>query len=236
MLRMLVAGGLLSLATVAGSVGMQPGEASKPAPSHGNGKHGSPTWAQLNVDQREALSPLAGDWDKFDDARKKKWLDIAVRYKDLSPDGQQRMHERMPDLAKLTPEQRSRTRENFKKAYALPPDQRRALTQQFQELPEEKKRELAELSKKKPGPPPRRPGAAHSASKADTTKSGATPADSNPVKTPAPPATAGSFTAAVGAGLVISGAGRFSLTPREIKTTASAASPSPHKRRRGEDR
>lgn len=188
MLRMLVAGGLLSLATTAGSVGMQPGEAPKAAPPHSNGKHGSPTWAQLSADQREALSPLAGDWDKFDDARKKKWLDIAVRYKDLSPDGQQRMHERMPDLVKLTPEERSRTRENFKKAYALPPDQRRALTQQFQDLPEEKKRELAELSKKKPGPPPRRPGATNAAPRANPAKSGATSTGSNSAGVAAKPA------------------------------------------------
>ncbi|SPE35180.1 putative Membrane protein [Burkholderiales bacterium] len=189
MLRMLVAGGLLGFAAVAGSVGMQPTEASKAAASHTAGKHTSPTWAQLNAEQREALSPLAGDWDKFDDTRKKKWLDIAVHYKNLSPDGQQRMHERMPDLAKLTPEQRTRARENFKKAYALPPEQRRTLTQQFQDLPEEKKRELAELSKKKPDPPPRRPAAAPKAAAAHP---GAAKVDSNPDGANPAPVAAGS--------------------------------------------
>jgi hypothetical protein len=116
----------------------------------------SPSWAQLTPDQKEALSPLQADWDKYDAPRKKKWLDIAARYKDLSPEGQQKMHERMPDLAKLTPEQRRTARENFKRAYSLPPDQRKQLTEQFQNLPEEKKRELAEEARKKPGPPPRR--------------------------------------------------------------------------------
>jgi acyl-CoA reductase-like NAD-dependent aldehyde dehydrogenase len=129
-------------------------------------KRSEPAWSQLSPEQREALSPLAGDWEKFDAPRKKKWLDIAARYKDLSPEGKQRMHERMPDLAKLTPEQRTTARENFKRAYALPPDQRRALTQQFQDLPEEKKRELAEQSRKKPGAPPRR-GAGHPAARKD---------------------------------------------------------------------
>jgi len=183
---MLVAGVLLGFATVAGSVGMQPAAPAKPAAPRAAIKHSNPTWAQLNTEQREALSPLAGDWDKFDDNRKKKWLDIAVHYKYLSADGQQRMHERMPDLAKLTPEQRIRARENFKKAYALPPDQRRTLTQQFQELPEEKKLELAELSKKKPGPPPRRPATA--------TKSGAAhpaPAKPNAIPDDNGPAAAG---------------------------------------------
>jgi hypothetical protein len=128
---------------------------------------GGPAWAELNADQKEALGPLAADWDHYNPVRKKKWLEIAARYKDLSPEGQQRMHERMPELAKLTPEERKVARENFKHAYSLPPEQRRALTQKFQELPEEKKRELAEQARKKPGPPPRRgsapahPPAAH---------------------------------------------------------------------------
>jgi len=159
MLRLLVAGSLLGLAAVAFAAGPANGEPAKPALAHGTGKHAGPSWSQLNAEQREALEPLAGDWDKFDANRKRKWLDIAVRYKDLSPEGQQHMHERMPELAKLTPEQRLRARENFKKVYTLPPDQRRALVQQFQELPEERKQELAEQSKKKPGPPPRRQGA-----------------------------------------------------------------------------
>jgi len=156
MLRLLIAGGLLSFASLALAAGATNGESAKPAPAHSTIKHSGPSWSQLNADQREALAPLAGDWEKFDSNRKRKWLDIAVRYKDLSPEGQERLHERMPELAKLTPEQRMRARENFKKVYALPPDQRRALVQQFQELPEERKQELAEQSKKKPGPPPRR--------------------------------------------------------------------------------
>jgi len=159
MLRLLIASSLFGFAAVALAAGATNAEPAKPALAYSTGKHASPSWSQLNADQREALSPLAGDWDKFDANRKRKWLDIAVRYKDLSPEGQQHMHERMPDLAKLTPEQRLRARENFKKVYALPPDQRRALVQQFQELPEERKQELAEQSKKKPGPPPRRQGA-----------------------------------------------------------------------------
>ncbi|HYA65917.1 MAG TPA: DUF3106 domain-containing protein [Burkholderiaceae bacterium] len=179
MLRLFLASGLFGLAALTGAAGQTSAEPSKPAPSRSAGKHSGPTWAQLDPDQREALAPLAGDWDKFDDARKRKWLDIAVHYKDLSPEGQQLMHERMPELAKLTPEQRARARENFKKAYALPPDQRRALTQQFQDLPEDKKRELAEQSKKKPGPPPRRLGTKNPPSKTGTAPAGASAGPAN---------------------------------------------------------
>ena len=184
MVRVFLAAGLLGVTTVALGADLSAGEVSKPVPLHGAAKHAGPSWSQLNAEQREALSPLAGDWDKFDDARKRKWLDIAVRYKDLSPEGQQRIHERMPELAKLTPEQRSRARENFKRAYTLPPDQRRALTQQFQDLPEEKKRELAEQSTRKPGPPPRRPGTKNPLGKAGTSAAG-------PVSKPADAASAG---------------------------------------------
>jgi uncharacterized protein DUF3106 len=102
-----------------------------------------PTWHDLNAEQREALQPLAGDWDKFDAVRKKKWLVIAAKYPNMSAEGKKRLHERMPQLARLTPEQHETTRENFRRAYSLPADQRVALTQKYQELPEDRKRALA---------------------------------------------------------------------------------------------
>jgi len=147
----------------AGAVDSPKAPASRPS-----AKYDSPSWAQLSSDQKEALAPLAADWDKYDPLRKKKWLEIAARYKDLSPEGQQRLHQRMPELARLTAEQRKTARENFTRAYELPPEKRRVLTQKFQDLPEDKKRELAEQAHKKPAPAPRRPGAsgASSASKA----------------------------------------------------------------------
>jgi hypothetical protein len=117
-----------------------------------------PVWPELSADQREALAPLAADWDKFDPDRKQKWLQIAAKYPNMSPEGKQRFHERMPQLAKLTPEQRETTRENFRRAYSLPPDQRQAVTQRYQQLPEDRKRALAAQARaKKPAAPPRRP-------------------------------------------------------------------------------
>ncbi len=120
-----------------------------------------PIWRELTSEQREALKPLAGDWDKFDVTRKRKWLEIAAKYPNMSPEGKQRLHERMPQLARLTPEQRETTRENFQRAYSLPPDQRQQLTQRYQDLPDERKRALAAQTQsqarvKRPAPP-RRP-------------------------------------------------------------------------------
>jgi hypothetical protein len=117
-----------------------------------------PLWSELNAEQREALGPLAGDWDKFDLDRKRKWLAIAAKYPNMSPEGKRRFHERMPQLARLTTEQRETARKNFHDAYSLPPGQRQALTQKYQELPEERKRALAAQARaKKPVAAVRRP-------------------------------------------------------------------------------
>jgi hypothetical protein len=117
-----------------------------------------PSWRELNAEQREALQPLAGDWDKFDSLRKKKWLAIAAKYPNMSAEGKKRLHERMPQLARLTPEQHETARENFQRAYSLPAEQRVALTQRYQELPEDRKRALAaQAPTKRPTTPARRP-------------------------------------------------------------------------------
>ena len=77
------------------------------------------------------------------------------------------VHERMEELAKLTPEQRRVTRENFRRAYQLPAEQRQEKLQKYQELPEEKKRELAEVADKKPETPRRTGLPAQPATKAE---------------------------------------------------------------------
>lgn len=118
-----------------------------------------PTWNDLTPQQREALAPLAADWAKFDGDRKRKWLEVAAKYPNLSPEGKQRVHQRMGEFSKLTHEQKKTARENFIRAYELPADQRQATVQKFQELPEDKKRELADRAaakKAEPKPPPPR--------------------------------------------------------------------------------
>jgi hypothetical protein len=115
-----------------------------------------PAWKDLSSTQRDALAPLANDWDGFDRSRKLKWLDVASKYPQLSPEGQKRLHERMVEFVKLTPEQRRTARSNFQRAYELPMEQRQSLVQQYQELPPEKKQALADKAAKKAEPPRRR--------------------------------------------------------------------------------
>ena len=119
-----------------------------------------PAWKSLSPAQREALAPLAGEWDRLDATRKQKWLEVATRYPQLSPDGKKHVHERMAEIVQLTPEQRRVMRENFKRAYELPPEQRELRVQGFQQLPEERRRELAESAKPATpvkAEPPRKP-------------------------------------------------------------------------------
>jgi len=116
-----------------------------------------PAWKDLTGPQREALAPLAKEWDSFDHSRKLKWLDVANKYPQLSPEGQKRLHERMVEFVKLTPEQRRTARTNFQRAYELPMEQRQSLVQQYQELPAEKKQALADKAAKKADPPRRKP-------------------------------------------------------------------------------
>ena len=64
---------------------------------------GRPTWNELTPAQREALAPLSKDWETLDAERKRKWIEVAAKYPNLSPDGKQRLHERMGEFSKLTP-------------------------------------------------------------------------------------------------------------------------------------
>ena len=85
-----------------------------------------PSWAQLNAEQKRVLAPLAGEWDKMDGFRRKKWLGIAQRYPSLSPDEQARMQRRMTDWAKLTPDERKRAREKYQSLQKAPPEKKEA--------------------------------------------------------------------------------------------------------------
>ncbi len=102
-----------------------------------------PAWSELTTAQREALAPLSSDWAALDAERKRKWLEVAAKYPRLSPEGKQKLHERMAEFSRLTPEQKKTARENFRRAYEVPAEQRQATVQKYQELPEDKKRELA---------------------------------------------------------------------------------------------
>lgn len=108
-----------------------------------------PMWNDLTPAQREALAPLASMWETLGPERKRKWLDVAARYPKLTPDAQQRVQQRMGEFARLSPEEKATARENFRRAYELPADQRQEKLQRYQDLPDDKKRALAEQAAKK---------------------------------------------------------------------------------------
>lgn len=102
-----------------------------------------PLWSELTQPQRVALDPLAGEWDKMELARKQKWLDIANRYSSMKPDEQLRVHERMREWMKLTPEERRVVRENYTLSKKIDKSKKSAEWEQYQALPEEEKKKLA---------------------------------------------------------------------------------------------
>lgn len=119
-----------------------------------------PAWNELTPAQQAALNPLMGEWDRMEAVRKQKWLEIASRFSSMQPTEQQRMHERMRDWVKLTPEQRKVARENYARVMKIDKDERSAKWEQYQQLPEEQKQKLAAdaARKRKAGAAPSRPG------------------------------------------------------------------------------
>jgi hypothetical protein len=108
-----------------------------------------PLWASLTPQQKSTLAPLAPEWDKIDEIRKKKWLEIANKYTSMKPDEQARVQERMQTWMKLTPEQRMQVRENFARTKQIKPEQKSAQWQEYQQLSEEQKIQLANEANKK---------------------------------------------------------------------------------------
>lgn len=121
--------------------------------------HAGPDWAQLTPAQHEALAPLEPVWKRLDANRKRTWLRIAARYPRLSPEGKARLHARMPQLVRLSPQQRITARHNLRRAYSLSAERRQALTRSFQRLSAARKRQLAEWARRRKKMPPPRPGA-----------------------------------------------------------------------------
>ena len=124
-----------------------------------------PGWSLLNVQQKTILAPLAGEWDKMENIRRKKWLGIAERYPAMKPDEQRRMQERMREWASLTPDQRAKVRDSYKEFNQLPSEQKQVVKQKWEaysNLPPEEKQRVRQSGKSaqlltppaEPAPPP----------------------------------------------------------------------------------
>ena len=109
-----------------------------------------PAWNQLSTQQKSILSPLATDWEKMENVRRKKWLGIADRYPSMKADEQFRMQERMREWARLTPEQRAKVRDSYKDFNQLPAEQKTTVKQKWEaysSLPAAEKQRIREGGK-----------------------------------------------------------------------------------------
>ncbi len=113
----------------------------------------TPTWADLSPAQKEILSPLERDWNGMNAQRRKKWLQLAERYPQMTPEQQQRVHSRMREWVELTPEQRAQARERYKNMEKLPPEKRQDIKRKWHQYQEER-------TSQNPPPPPAAPNAA----------------------------------------------------------------------------
>ncbi|MBY4895735.1 DUF3106 domain-containing protein [Cupriavidus sp. AU9028] len=112
-----------------------------------------PGWAQLSPAQRELLAPLAADWNSLSEVNRRKWLRIAARAEALDPAEKTRLQQRMAEWVRMTPEQRRLARENFQIHRTVPTERKAQAWDRYQQLPEDRKRELAKTE------PATRPGA-----------------------------------------------------------------------------
>ncbi|QGZ38884.1 uncharacterized protein DUF3106 [Pseudoduganella flava] len=100
-------------------------------------------WQDLTPAQQAALEPLKAGWDDLGPVRKQKWLEIAGRYATMKPAEQKRVHERMREWVALSPEERKAVRESYARAQKIVGGKKAAQWEQYQLLPEEEKRKLA---------------------------------------------------------------------------------------------
>ncbi|KQZ45066.1 hypothetical protein ASD58_02100 [Duganella sp. Root1480D1] len=107
-----------------------------------------PHWSDLKPAQQQALAPLEATWEELGPVRKQKWISIGNRLAKMKPDEKARVQERMREWVSLTPAERKAVRENFARAQkkATPPGQRAAEWEQYQQLPDEAKKALADAA------------------------------------------------------------------------------------------
>ena len=107
------------------------------------------SWGNLTASQKESLAPLEKEWGKFSTPQKRKWLEVAKKMEAMSPEEKQRLQNHIRDWLNLTPEQRRMARQNFLGFKKLNQDKKTEKWQEYQKLPAEKKRELAEKARSK---------------------------------------------------------------------------------------
>lgn len=113
-----------------------------------------PVWAELTVQQQQALRPLAPGWDTINETQKRKWIEVSRNYPALSLEGQVTMHSRMTEWVGLSPQQRALARLNFARtkelSKELTSEEKKAKWQSYQALSPDEKQKLAAAASPKP--------------------------------------------------------------------------------------
>lgn len=108
-------------------------------------------WSRLTGPQREALAPLEPFWADLDDARKKKWLKIADRFHQWTPEQQTIAQERMLEWISLPAIDRRQARAAFGGVVSAVPEEVRVMKwNEYQKLSAEERARLIELAQLKP--------------------------------------------------------------------------------------
>ncbi len=94
-------------------------------------------WADLTVEQKRVLAPLAPEWNRLLPQQRKRLLMMAKRYPKMSAEQKERVRSRLEEWSKLTPEQREKARHKFVKLYQLPPEKRQEIRRKWSERPVE---------------------------------------------------------------------------------------------------
>ena len=138
-----------------------------------------PAWASLTVAQQQALAPLQRDWSSIAVEPKQKWLEVAGRLPKMSAEERARVQERMAEWSRMTPAERVRARVQFQEVRRISPEERQTRWQQYQQLPDDERSQLAERARAERE-------AARAAATASRTASpdGPAPSKSSVVRTP----------------------------------------------------
>jgi hypothetical protein len=108
---------------------------------------GGPAWNALSAAQQQALAPLQPDWSSIPAEPKQKWLEVAGRLPKMSADERARVQERMAEWSRMTPAERARARVQFQEVRRLSPEERQVRWQQYQQLPDVERSQLAERAR-----------------------------------------------------------------------------------------
>lgn len=102
-----------------------------------------PLWNDLSSAQQVALAPLEPEWNQMEGPRKRKWIEMSARFASMPASEQQRVHQRMRQWMKLTPEQRELARENYSRTSRLAQGDKAANWENYKQLSDDQKRKLA---------------------------------------------------------------------------------------------